>query len=162
MWFFNNKKKKERMKAENDKKEREMKNDYHGGYFKNKDLDDLFKDMYGEKFDDYFKDIFKNAGNGNFHYKQSTNYDHSDFYESDYGSINHPKIDNKIDNAFKLMSLNKDDDEKTIKKRYRELSMKWHPDKYQNDTMENQGIATRNFTKLNSAYETIKKHKNIN
>jgi len=61
-----------------------------------------------------------------------------------------------------LMSLNKDDDEKTIKKRYRELSMKWHPDKYQNDTLENQGIATRNFTKLNSAYETIKKHKNIN
>lgn len=54
------------------------------------------------------------------------------------------------------------DDEETIKKKYRKLAMKWHPDRFSNDTLENQDIAKRNFQKLNNAYEVIKKHKNIN
>jgi len=152
MWFFN-KKKKERMKAEKEKaeKDRENNSSYYEYSSNRKDMsiDDLFKEMYGETFDDYFKDMFYNAKTGYHSYRKST-----------YENVQ-PKIDNTIDNAFKLLSLNKDDDEKTIKKRYRELSMKWHPDKYQNDTLENQGIATRNFTKLNNAYEAIKKYKQI-
>ena len=59
------------------------------------------------------------------------------------------------------MKLNKNDSEITIKKKYRELSLKWHPDKWTTNTIENQAIANRNFIKLNNAYELIKKHKNI-
>lgn len=149
MWFFNNKKKKKRMEEEKEKQ------DFYDSFRKTKDynnmsLNDLFKLMYGNTtFDDYFKDILNNAKSGEYHYKHTT-YEHTQ-----------PRVDESLNNAFKLMSLNKDDDEKTIKKRYRELSMKWHPDKYQNDTVENQVISTRNFRKLNNSYELIKKHKGI-
>ena len=66
-----------------------------------------------------------------------------------------------LDNAFKLMKLEYIDSEIVIKKRYRELSMKWHPDRWSCDNVENQAIANRNFVKLNNAYELIKKFKNI-
>jgi len=62
----------------------------------------------------------------------------------------------------KLLGIDLDkDDETTIKKRYRELSKKWHPDKFVNDTIENQDKAKRNFQKLNTAYTNIKNYKNI-
>ena len=126
------------------------KDSYYSPWNNDRSIDDLIKEMYGDSFDDYFKEFLNNSHQSEFHYQRES---HKTFT---------PKIDNSIDNSYKLMSLNKDDDEKTIKKRYRELSMKWHPDKFQNDTTENQGIATRNFTKLNNAYELIKKHKNFN
>jgi len=54
------------------------------------------------------------------------------------------------------------DDNETIKKKYRKLAMKWHPDRFANDTFENQEIAKRNFQKVNNAYQKIKEYKNIN
>jgi DnaJ-class molecular chaperone len=38
--------------------------------------------------------------------------------------------------------------------------LQYHPDKYVNESSK-QEIATRNFQKLNAAYEVIKKYKNF-
>ncbi len=66
-----------------------------------------------------------------------------------------------ISDAYNLMELKITDDVDTIKRKYRQLAIKWHPDKWVNNTSSNQKIAERNFQKLNNAYEVIKKYKNI-
>ena len=49
-----------------------------------------------------------------------------------------------IKNSAKLMKVDlKNDDLITIKKKYRDLSKKYHPDKYINDSIEKQEIAKR-------------------
>lgn len=63
--------------------------------------------------------------------------------------------------AFGLMKLKVDSTSDEIKKKYRKLVLKWHPDRWSTDTEENQVIAERNFKKLNNAYSLIKQHKNI-
>ena len=74
-------------------------------------------------------------------------------------TIRKPEI--SITDAYKLMKLKYSDTPEDIKKRYRQLAMQWHPDKFANDTLQKQETAKRNFQKLNSAYNIIKKHKNI-
>lgn len=67
-----------------------------------------------------------------------------------------------ISTSAKLLGINiVQDDEDTIKKKYRKLAMKWHPDRFATDTKENQEIAKRNFQKVSDAYEKIKQYKNI-
>ena len=65
-----------------------------------------------------------------------------------------------IEKYYKLLGLEINCSEIELKKRYRELSKKWHPDKYINDTIENQQISNRNFKKLNDAYKKIINSKN--
>lgn len=116
-------------------------------YYKNKNSYNKSQHDYKNIFDDEnFERFFKQARENSYRNQQS------------YSSYNPNK---SLDNAFQLMKLNKDDDEMTIKKRYRELSLKWHPDRWTTNTAENQAIAGRNFVKLNTAYELIKKYKNI-
>jgi len=68
----------------------------------------------------------------------------------------------KISTSAQLLGINIiQDSEDIIKKKYRNLAMKWHPDRFATDTEENQKIAHRNFQKLNAAYEIVKKFKNI-
>jgi len=66
-----------------------------------------------------------------------------------------------ITDAYKLMKLKYSDTPETVKKRYRQLAMLWHPDKFATDTKAKQEAANRNFQKLNSAYNVIKNHKKI-
>ena len=66
-----------------------------------------------------------------------------------------------ITDAYKLMKLKYSDTPETVKKRYRQLAMLWHPDKFATDTKVKQEAANRNFQKLNTAYNVIKKHKKI-
>ena len=70
-------------------------------------------------------------------------------------------VDNKISNSYKLLKLKEDDSIQIIKDRYKELAIKWHPDKWMSSSVDNQKTAERNFKKLNNAYEIIKKHKGI-
>lgn len=65
-------------------------------------------------------------------------------------------------NAFTLLGTTVDDDFDIIKKSYRKLAIKWHPDKFINNTKENQLVANRNMQKLNNAYALIKKRKGFN
>lgn len=67
----------------------------------------------------------------------------------------------KLENAYKLLKISQSDTVEKIKKVYKELAIRWHPDKWTTSTPENQKIAERNFKKLQEAYELIKKDKNI-
>lgn len=67
-----------------------------------------------------------------------------------------------LENSAKLMGIDLlNDNNDLIKRKYRELSKKWHPDKFINDTIENQDKAKRNFQKLNKAYTIIKQYRGI-
>ena len=86
---------------------------------------------------------------------------HQNFYnhQRQKGSVFTNRIESLV--SFKILDLRSTDDEETIKKQYRKLAIKWHPDRFANDTIENQDKAKRNFQKLNNAYEEIKKYKSI-
>ena len=79
-----------------------------------------------------------------------------------YANYHKTKINSKdyvdtstISKSYKLFGLEEKCSDVDIKKKYRELSKKWHPDKFSNDSLENQEIAKRNFQKVNSAYNVI-------
>lgn len=63
-----------------------------------------------------------------------------------------------IDDAYKLLNVNKDDDIKVIKKAYRKLIRQYHPDiiKSQNRGEEYMKEATQKTQEINQAYEMIK------
>jgi len=183
MAFFNSKK--ERLKKEQEEKDR-LKNDSKDFYSEYKKTIDDYYSEYKRDFDRYerysnekkketFDDSRYNCNSRDF-----SNIDFGKLFDDDFleqffkkmqdqsnfnNNYRHQTTINKsndsLNKSFQLMKLNKDDDDTIIKKRYRELSMKWHPDKWANDTTENQAIAGRNFVKLNNAYETIKKFKNM-
>lgn len=54
-------------------------------------------------------------------------------------------------NPYRVLGLSKDDSIETIRKRYIELALKWHPDKNPNNKDE----ANRKFSEINEAYETL-------
>lgn len=82
-------------------------------------------------------------------------------YEQQYKQKVVKKSSFDIISAYKLMKLDLTDDVKTIKKRYRELALVYHPDKYVNKSKTEQESANRNFQKLNNAYSVIKNYKNF-
>lgn len=84
-----------------------------------------------------------------------------DYYGNKYTNTKTNYISVDVYNAFKLLKLSQDSNIEQIKKKYRELVMKHHPDKYDNNP-DNHKIATRNLQKLNNAYSVLKKHKNFN
>lgn len=67
----------------------------------------------------------------------------------------------KLDHAYQLLKLSKTDSIETIKKKYKALSVKWHPDKWATSSEETQKIVLSNFQKLQAAYDLIKKDKGI-
>lgn len=104
---------------------------------------------YKEYLDQRIKDLYNNFSSKS---KQSSQYS--------YKAPIRRKNGFTVTEAFKLFSLDKNSDEITIKKKYRTLVKKWHPDKWSNDTEENKKIAERNFIKVSNAYEIIKQYKN--
>lgn len=90
------------------------------------------------------------------YYYKFNDYNYNDFFKTKQNNID------EVTKSCKLLNINIiQDDVDIIKKKYRKLAMKWHPDKFSNDTVKNKEIAKRNFQKLNNAYEIIKKYKNI-
>ena len=71
------------------------------------------------------------------------------------------KPEMSITDAYRLMKLKYTDTPEDVKKRYRQLAMQWHPDKFATESKSKQEAASRNFQKLNNAYNVIKKHKKI-
>src|SRR5271169_2954791 len=62
---------------------------------------------------------------------------------------------NKKDDFYKTLGVERNCSENDIKKAYRQLAMKWHPDKHIQDSVENKKIAEDKFKEINQAYEVL-------
>jgi DnaJ like chaperone protein len=100
-----------------------------------------------DNFRKYFKQIYEQA------YKRT--------YQHQY-QFTYSKKQSEITNSYKLFKLEPSCTVEDIKKTYRKLASIWHPDKFINETQENQEISKRNIQKLNAAYEVFKKNRNFN
>lgn len=67
----------------------------------------------------------------------------------------------ETDSAYKILEVDKSASDDEVKKAYRKMAMKYHPDKvaYLGEDFKN--AAEEKFQKLNKAYESIKKERNI-
>ncbi len=63
-------------------------------------------------------------------------------------------------NPYEVLGVRPDDDEETIKKAYRNLVKKYHPDKYVNTPMAD--MASEKMKQINEAYDMIMNNKNTN
>ncbi len=84
-------------------------------------------------------------------------------FESLLNNIKNLKTQNKslnLNEAYEILSLNKNASLSEVKKRYRELAKKYHPDVLNaNNVSENElKEGARKFQQVNEAYELVKKH----
>ncbi len=68
---------------------------------------------------------------------------------------------NNIDSAYQVLEVTKDATDDEIKKAYKKMAIKYHPDKVSHLGEEVQKSATEKFKKVNDAYNRIKKERNI-
>lgn len=82
--------------------------------------------------------------------------DFEDFFNFSQ-SIDNGALSNEIDNAFKIFGLMNNSTKEQIKKRYKELVFKYHPDKF--DFLGNEAFqkAHEMFYKIQNAYEILTK-----
>jgi len=66
------------------------------------------------------------------------------------------------DASYKILEIAKSASEEDVKKAYRRMAMKYHPDKVHHLGAEFQKDAQEKFKKINEAYETIKKERGMN
>ena len=66
------------------------------------------------------------------------------------------------DSAYKILEVEKSASEEDVKKAYRRMAMKYHPDKVHHLGTEYQKDAQEKFKKINEAYEQIKKQRGMN
>jgi DnaJ like chaperone protein len=79
----------------------------------------------------------------------------------DFESIKSMFVAN-VDSAYKILEIDRNANEDEIKKAYRKMAVKFHPDKVSHLGEDFQKQAKEKFQKVNDAYEKIKKEKNIN
>ncbi len=80
---------------------------------------------------------------------------------ADFNSIKSMFIE-ETDWAYSVLEVEKTATNEEIKKSYRKMAMKYHPDKVSNLGEEVKKAATDKFRKLNEAYEKIKRERGMN
>lgn len=80
--------------------------------------------------------------------------------QSDYQSIEAMFIPN-TDGDYKILEIDRSASNEDIKKAYRRMAMKFHPDKVSHLGEDFQKAAKEKFQKVNQAYENIKKERNV-
>lgn len=80
---------------------------------------------------------------------------------ADYTTVQNMYFKN-ADSAYKILQVEKSATDEEIKKAYKKLCIKYHPDKVAHLGEEVQKAANEKFQKINEAFETIKKERNIN
>ena len=63
--------------------------------------------------------------------------------------------------AYKILGISKDASDEEVKKAYRRMAMKYHPDKVSYLGEDFQKTAKDKFQKVGEAYELIKKERNM-
>ncbi|MDR2963608.1 MAG: TerB family tellurite resistance protein [Bacteroidales bacterium] len=66
-----------------------------------------------------------------------------------------------IENAYKVLEISPEASDEEVKKAYKKMAVKYHPDKLVHLGEEVQKSATEKFKKVNEAYEKIKKQRDI-
>ncbi|HKM94403.1 MAG TPA: TerB family tellurite resistance protein [Prolixibacteraceae bacterium] len=79
---------------------------------------------------------------------------------ADYESIKSMFIKN-TDSAYKILEISPDASDEDIKKAYRKMALKYHPDKVSYLGEEFQHAAKEKFQSVKEAYDNIKKQRNI-
>lgn len=67
-----------------------------------------------------------------------------------------------LDSAYKILEVNSTATNDEVKKAYRKMALRYHPDKVQHLGPEFQKTANEKFQKVNEAYERIKKDRGFN
>lgn len=80
---------------------------------------------------------------------------------SDFLSIKNMFIP-ETDSSYKILEIDPSASNEDIKKAYRRMAMKYHPDKVSHLGDEFKKSANEKFTRVNEAYEKIKKERNMN
>lgn len=78
----------------------------------------------------------------------------------DFESIKAMFVKN-TDSAYKILELQQDASDEEVKKAYRRMAMKYHPDKVSHLGDDVQKAAKEKFQEVNNAYEKIKKERGI-
>ncbi len=80
--------------------------------------------------------------------------------DKDFESIQAMFIPN-TDSDYKILEIDRSASNEDIKKAYRRMAMKYHPDKVSHLGEDFQNAAKEKFQKVNQAYENIKKERNV-
>ena len=85
-------------------------------------------------------------------------------YDSDYESIKSMFVReiNATENAYKILGVDSSASDEEVKKAYREMAKKNHPDLVSSLGEEVRQSAEKKFQEINEAYEVIKKQRGIN
>jgi len=67
-----------------------------------------------------------------------------------------------IDSAYKVLEIDKSTTDEEVKKAYRRMAVKYHPDKVGYLGEDFKKTANDKFQKVNEAYEKIKKERGMN
>jgi DnaJ like chaperone protein len=81
--------------------------------------------------------------------------------EADYLSIKAMFV-KEVDSAYKILEIDPSVSDEDLKKAYRRMALKYHPDKVSHLGYEMQKTANEKFQNVNAAYEEIKKQRGIN
>jgi DnaJ like chaperone protein len=80
---------------------------------------------------------------------------------SDFLSIKNMFIP-ETDSSYKILEIEKSSSNDEVKKAYRRMAMKYHPDKVSHLGDDVRKSADEKFARVNEAYEKIKKERNLN
>lgn len=96
-----------------------------------------------------FEEIFRNAENQGYNggYRQGS-------YNSNYSNTGFSTFENK-DKYYEVLGISKDATQEEIKRAYRELAKKHHPDKFANAEKSVREMHEKKFKEINEAYEKL-------
>lgn len=105
------------------------------------------------------------GADGHFHQKEKETIEfiasHMGISDKDLDSIKSMFIE-ETDYAYRILEVDPSASNEEIKKAYRQMANKYHPDKVSHLGEDFQQAANQKFQKVNEAYEKIKKERNIN